>query len=60
MPKQDKQYVSDADKFLEAFDREHPEKSASQQAEIKKFKRLNKLRDHQDENETNDQIWQDF
>jgi hypothetical protein len=34
--KKDRHYVSDADRFLQNFDREHPEQSASQLSEIKK------------------------
>ena len=39
-----KAYVSPYDKFLKKFDKEH-EPSLSQQAEIKKYQRIAKLRD---------------
>jgi hypothetical protein len=32
------EYVSDADKFLQKFDREHPERSLSQQVEVEKHR----------------------
>lgn len=38
-------YVSDIDQFLASFDREHPEKSASQTKEITKHARIHQLRD---------------
>lgn len=42
----DKAYVSEYDTFLLAFDNDHPIKSASQQAEIKKHKLLAEKRDN--------------
>ena len=44
MGKTDKHYVSDIDKKLAEFDAVNP-KSASQLAEIAKYKRLNRKRD---------------
>ncbi|MCB1828010.1 MAG: hypothetical protein KDH94_06250 [Coxiellaceae bacterium] len=43
--KTDKHYVSEIDKKLAEFDQTHP-KSASQQAEIDKHKRVYALRDN--------------
>jgi len=40
-----KHYISETDRFLATFDQEHPEKSASQKTEIKKYERINQLRD---------------
>lgn len=40
----DKHFVSEIDQFLTEFDKTHP-KSASQLAEIKKYDRLDQLRD---------------
>lgn len=45
-------YVSDIDKFQKEWDAKHP-KTASQLAEIKKYKRIFALRDHSvEENKT--------
>jgi len=45
MKKTDKHYVSEIDNELAEFDQSHP-KSASQQAEIDKYKRVHELRDN--------------
>lgn len=42
----DKNFVSEYDRFLRAFDKEHPQKSASQQQEINKNARIAKKRDN--------------
>lgn len=42
----DKAYVSEYDTFLTAFDKEHPIKSLSQQAEIAKHRLLAEKRDN--------------
>jgi hypothetical protein len=39
-------YTSGLDKFLENFDQTHPNLSASQSAELKKYTRIFQLRDH--------------
>lgn len=44
--KDDKYFVSGIDKFMEAFDASHPYLSASQIKEIKKYERIDYLRDH--------------
>lgn len=41
----DKAYVSEHDLFLHKFDKDHPAKSKSQQAEINKHKRIYAMRD---------------
>lgn len=38
-------YVSELDQFLQDFDQNHPQKSASQQREIAKHKNIADLRD---------------
>ncbi len=56
----EKNYVADIDKLLVEFDKEHPEKSASQQAEIAKHRRIAELRDNPDAQQKPAQIWEDF
>lgn len=41
----DRDFVSDIDKFLTAFDTRHPEKSASQKKEIEQYQTLMTKRD---------------
>lgn len=55
----DKAFVSDHDKFLYAFDRDH-EKTASQLKEISKHQRIAQLRDNADSSSLANEIWQDF
>lgn len=43
--KPDRNFVSDIDQFLTAFDKRHPEKSASQQQEIEQYQTLMTKRD---------------
>lgn len=43
--KPDRNFVSDIDQFLAAFDKRHPEKSASQEQEIEQYQTLNTKRD---------------
>lgn len=57
---QDKNFVSDLDKFLQAWDEQHPELSASQQKEIKKHKRVQQLRDHITAADEEHKIWENF
>lgn len=45
MAKLNKNFRSNIDKFLEEFDKKHPDRSASQQQEMKKYKRIYELRD---------------
>lgn len=58
--KQDKNYVSELDNFLIAFDAEHPEQSASQQQEIAKHAAIAKRRDTPQTTEESSEIWADF
>lgn len=41
----DRNFVSDIDRFLAAFDKRHPEKSASQEQEIDQYHALMAKRD---------------
>ncbi|CEG58738.1 CBU_0585 family protein [Legionella fallonii] len=55
----DKAYVSPYDKFLFEFDATH-NKSASQMKEIKKHKRIARMRDDKDYHDDKGEIWEDF
>jgi len=55
--KTDKNYVSEIDKQLAKFDQSQP-KSASQGAEIKKYDRIYKLRDHAIKEKIKKTIWE--
>ena len=56
-----KNYVSEVDQFLWRFDKQHPELSKSQQAEIAKAKRVSYLRDHVVQVKSSSQkLWDDF
>ncbi|MGC1854573.1 MAG: CBU_0585 family protein [Candidatus Aquirickettsiella sp.] len=41
----DRNFVSDIDRFLAAFDKRHPKKSASQEQEIEQYQALMAKRD---------------
>ena len=43
--KPDRNFVSGIDQFLAAFDKRHPEKSASQEQEIEQYQALMEKRD---------------
>jgi len=43
--KQDKNFVSEIDRFLEDFDKKNPKKSESQLVTIEKHKKIHELRD---------------
>ena len=55
----DKAYISPYDKFLSAFDETHP-KSVSQQAEIKKHRRIALLRDNPETAKDDGVLWENF
>jgi hypothetical protein len=56
-----KNFVSEVDKFLAAFDKKNPKKSDSQQREIKKYSRIFKLRDDPEAaKKEQDKIWEEF
>ncbi len=60
MQKTNKNYVSPIDIKLAEFDAINP-RSASQQAEINKYKRINRLRDKKSPpKHENHKIWEDF
>jgi hypothetical protein len=52
-------YVSETDKFLKSFDKQHKEKSPSQQAEIAKAEAIANKRDNADAGK-DESIWSDF
>jgi hypothetical protein len=52
-------YVSELDKMIEQFDKQHP-KSETQLAEMKKYERIYQLRDQSTEKQPEDKIWSDF
>ena len=54
--KPDHHYVSPIDRFLENYNQEHPEKSASQIKEIAKYQRINHKRDNKDSVDQTDQL----
>ncbi|MDF1655807.1 MAG: hypothetical protein P1U34_11905 [Coxiellaceae bacterium] len=56
--KTDKHYVSPADKFLAEFNATHPN-SASQQAEVDKYDKLDETRDNPEapEPSSSDDLW---
>ena len=56
----ERHYVSPLDQFLKKWDKEHPHKSASQLAEIKKYARVFKLRDDPNASDGKKDLWEDF
>lgn len=62
----EKSYVSPADQFLQEFDRQHPQKSPSQQREIVKHARIAALRDYPQSADSlsastkSKEIWEEF
>jgi len=53
-------FVSEEDKFLKQFDKNHPELTLSQQVEIEKHKRIAKLRDEKEITAEERKIWEGF
>lgn len=53
-------YVSEIDQFLTEFDTTHTDKSPSQQYEINKYARVNRLRDNFDATIEKKDVWQEF
>jgi hypothetical protein len=57
----DRSFVSELDQFIQQFDQQHPEKSKSQIADIKKAARVAQLRDHAISTTAAEQkIWEEF
>lgn len=56
----DEDYVSPIDRFLTELNEVYPKKSPSQQAEIKKYERVDYLRDHVVATTNKNNIWQEF
>lgn len=52
-------YISEIDQMLTKFDATHTP-SASQLAEMRKYQRLNELRDNPKAHEAREQIWEEF
>jgi len=56
-----KNFVSELDQFLQAFDKTHPRLSTSQCKEKEKYQRVYKLRDQvTDEKPTDSTLWEKF
>lgn len=55
-----KNYVSETDQFLQAFDKDHPGLSKSQQKEVSKYQKIYQLRDHESETITTNPLWENF
>lgn len=53
-------YTSHTDQFLAKFSKTHPGKSHAQHQEIKKYQRLNKMRDQAVPAASNDKFWDKF
>lgn len=53
-------YVSDADRFLENYDKTHSRSSSSQQAEISKYKRIFSRRDKAVVSDDKSSVWDKF
>jgi len=54
-------YVSEIDRFLQAFDRNHTERSKSQQKEQAKYRRVYLLRDtFTDNTDFSKIVWENF
>jgi hypothetical protein len=54
-------YTSEADQFLAEFDKRHKKLSASQRAEIEKYERIYRLRDHAEQPATpKTKLWEKF
>jgi hypothetical protein len=57
----DKNYVSDTDKMLKEFDKNHPDLSQSQKKEVDKYNRIYRLRDTSERPTTTPKkIWEGF
>jgi len=53
-------YVSEVDRFLKEFDKQHTELTALQKEEIAKHERIDEKRDHSKKALDKDKIWSDF
>lgn len=53
-------YVSEIDKFLLEFDKQHPTLSLSQKIEIAKLQRVYRLRDDAKSTDSEKKLWDDF
>ncbi len=53
-------YVSEVDKFLKTYDKEHPELSKSQMKEVTKYQRIYHLRDGESVETEQKPLWEGF
>lgn len=53
-------YESELDQFLKHYDKTHPKLSASQRAEVEKYKRVYRLRDDSNQPEPKISFWKYF
>jgi hypothetical protein len=60
MSKQQNNYVSELDQLLTEFDQQHPELSESQQKEVRKHQRIQRLRDQAEAGKETTPIWERF
>lgn len=58
--KRNKSFVSDIDLFLEKFDREHPQRSASQKREEDKYRKIFAMRDRKQPQPDKRVLWERF
>jgi hypothetical protein len=55
-----KHYVSEADRFLRAFYRDHPKPTHSQKEEIEKHDKIAEKRDHASSENPDKKLWEEF
>jgi len=55
-----RRYVSDTDRLLQNFDKEHPEVTESQKKEIEKYNRIYFLRDSMNRQDPPKKLWEGF
>lgn len=54
-------FVSEIDKFLQQFDKDHPELSKAQQKEVNKYRRIYRLRDTSERSKPAvNKLWEGF
>lgn len=56
----DRKFVSEADRFLKQFDRDHQEPTANQEREIIKHRKLHEKRDNAVADDASDNILEGF
>jgi len=53
-------YISEIDRFIDAFDKRHPQKSDSQQKEMAQYSQIFYLRDNVVETTAKNNTWHNF